>query len=165
MRKTPIQYIIVVLIIVVVTWLFGCKTAEPFDGRVDGEYIDTTLVYSNPGMWVRDTTPTKDLSIDSLLSQLKDIYAVPADMSNYRYLDTIPALLLVCDTFKYRSMEYQGMYEIDPQVWYKPGHIVIERFAAWAKFSWLFTPAEPTFLDRRKKPLDSKLVVWMVKEL
>jgi hypothetical protein len=102
---------------------------------------------------------------ESIIKQLKDIYAVPTqDGTPYRYLDTVKALLLCGDTAKYYTGS-DGWYEIDPQCYWIAGYIVIERFASWAKFSWLFEPAEPTFLDRKKKPLEKTILVWMVKEL
>jgi hypothetical protein len=181
MKKLPIQYIIVVLIIMVVTWLFGCKTAEPFDGEVQGYEIvgdvggqrgESSFIggFGDSTYNPQDTIPT---AIDSLIAQLKDIYAVPADMSNYRYLDTVECLMLVCDTAKRPSghawLDSSGIaefiYSNNPEVWWKPGFIIIERFAAWAKFSWLFTPAPPVFLDRRKKLLQPNIIVWMIKEL
>jgi len=136
--------------------LFSCKTAEPFTG--DG---DSTLVLTGTSTGdYRTTLPADSFSI----SILKDIYAVPADMANYRYLDTVKALLLCGDTARYYTGS-DGWYEIDPQCYWIAGYIIIERFAAWAKFAWLFTPAEPTFLDRKKKPLEKTTLVWMVKEL
>lgn len=72
------------------------------------------------------------------------------------YNDTVKVLLLVCDTTKYPS-EFQGWYEIDPQVFWKPGFVVIEKYS--------YDPAPLIFLDRRKKVLEKKLVVWLLKEI
>jgi hypothetical protein len=107
----------------------------------------------------RAATSTADTSVYSII---RGMFGESID--SYRYLDTVKALLLCGDTAKYYTGS-DGWYEIDPQCYWIAGYIVIERFASWAKFSWLFEPAEPTFLDRKKKPLEKTILVWMVKEL
>ncbi len=97
-------------------------------------------------------------SRDSLnVEELLKVIASRNNAIKVHYNDTIPCLLLVCDTTKYLSADRPGWYEIDHQVWWKPGYVVIEKYS--------YDPEPLIFLDRRRNVLDKKLVVWLLKEL
>ena len=82
--------------------------------------------------------------------------------------DTIPVIMLVCDTLK-RQSENVAFYETSPQVWWKPGFVVRQKllteYPKRTLIEYNYPLEQPIYLDRRKKPLDSWIVVWMVKEL
>ncbi len=79
--------------------------------------------------------------------------------------DTIPIIMLVCDTMK-RQTEFQGWESTTPTVWWKPGFMVMEWRELWQSNNGMISfPRTPIYLDRRKKPLDSWIVIWMVKEI
>ncbi len=83
--------------------------------------------------------------------------------------DTIACLMLVCDTLK-RASGYmwfdstgakgEEILNTSPEVWWKPGFVI---YKYYQRNGW--DVQEPIYLDRRKKPLDSWIVVWLTKEI
>ncbi len=165
--------------------LFSCKTAEPFTG--DGiEYFPSTGRNEQ-----RDSisfSAGTSISVDSL----RTLWATPANHPNDFTItydstmpkqDTIPVIMLVCDTLKRSNgvlwLDSTGrvmdeLLSTTPDVWWKPG------FEIWEIEYGQVPCANPTlamvcygsykskfigYLDRRKKPLESWIVVWMVKEI
>ncbi len=94
--------------------------------------------------------------------------------------DTVACLMLVCDTLKRSNgvlwLDSTGkvMDEVlstTPEVWWKPGFMVKSEKLIKDKWSgcdgctYEYTAIITSYLDRRKKPLDSWIVVWMTKEV
>lgn len=90
--------------------------------------------------------------------------------------DTIACLMLVCDTLKRSNgvlwLDSTGkvMDEVlstTPEVWWKPGFMVRDALPTNWPSPFNFEPEHQfvQYLDRRKKPLDSWIVVWLTKEI
>jgi len=141
------------------------KWSDATGAKVYKVHNGDTIVYSN---WQTSGTQAADGIGKSI-----GLWATPANHTTSFTIsrrDTVPCIMLVCDTLKrptgMGSSESSGMaYYTEPTVWWKPGFIVTEEITTKDKWSGMDTELKVTYLDRRKKPLDSWIVVWMVKEI